>query len=111
MFFQPLKIALKGSNPHLLLLNSFRSFRPFTYSSSSFQRKPHFLTNSLYCLGGLLTINIFYTLYKSSDKFYNKQLIKTITKGIQPEINISPLHYIPRTEIFEDLKKNFKQPL
>ncbi|PKY15584.1 hypothetical protein RhiirB3_427809 [Rhizophagus irregularis] len=109
MFFQPLKFALKSSNLHL---NSFKSFRPFTnftYSSSFFQKKSNFLTNSLHCLGGLLTIDIFYTLY--SDKFYNKhQLIKTVTKGVQPEINILPLHYIPRPEITEELKKIFKKP-
>ncbi|GBC37789.2 P-loop containing nucleoside triphosphate hydrolase protein [Rhizophagus irregularis DAOM 181602=DAOM 197198] len=109
MFFQPLKFALKSSNLHL---NSFKSFRPFTnftYSSSFFQKKSNFLTNSLHCLGGLLTIDIFYTLY--SDQFYNKhQLIKTVTKGVQPEINILPLHYIPRPEITEELKKIFKKP-
>ncbi|CAG8762072.1 4952_t:CDS:2, partial [Rhizophagus irregularis] len=44
-------------------------------------------------------------------QFYNKhQLIKTVTKGVQPEINILPLHYIPRPEITEELKKIFKKP-
>jgi hypothetical protein len=107
MFFQSLKTALKSSNSHSLLLKSFKLYRPLftnsTYSSSSFQTKSNFLLNYL---GGLIAIDFFYTLYQ--DKSYKYQLIKTITKGTQPEINISPLQYTPRSEIVKDLKKIFK---